>query len=275
MEVIPSRELNLLYIVLDIIFLTFFLALLIYQKKFTTVVWALAAGLLYFIVDYGIFYLALGTRSVEGANTAMFLFWLSMSYGITNFAWIWLWMKKDRHLFEWSLLIVAWWVTCPLLSQNFGGEATIFISRGTGSYHGVMAAIMFVGYALLCVYNLRQTEKSKKINILWLLIIGILVQFCWEASLLITGIRAPGFGPLIVNSLIETNLGMPYVYMLFVWITKNYTEDLKKINVVHETEQDSVPNVFGAASTPEVSVYDNNPVLADEARPDEERKVII
>lgn len=228
-DIIPSRQLNSLYIVLDILFLIFFLVLLARQKRYITVIWALLAGVLYFLVDYGIFYLILRTRQVAGADTFLFLLWLSMSYGITNFALIWLWMKKDEHLKEWILLVILWWICCPLISQNFGGPSTIFISRGTGTYHGAMAIIMFVGYAILCIYNLSQTEKSKKINILWLLAIGILVQFGWEASLLITGIRAAGFGPLVVNSLLETNLGMPYVYMLFVLITRNYTEDLKRI----------------------------------------------
>lgn len=229
-DVIPSRKLNNLYIWLDIIFLLFLITLLWRQRKFTTVIWALLAGVLYFIVDYGIFYGLLGTRQVDGANTFWFLFWLSMSYGITNFAWIWLWLKKDKHLFEWCFLIVSWWIVCPLISQTFGGAPTIFISRGTGSYHGVMALILFAGYAMLCIHNFKQTDKSKKINILWLLAAGILVQFCWEASLLITGIRAAGFGPLIINSLIETNLGMPYCFMLYGWITSRWTEDLRRIN---------------------------------------------
>ena len=42
-----------------------------------------------------------------------------MSYGFTNFAWIWLWLNKDRRLFEWSLLILSWWFCCPLLAGTF------------------------------------------------------------------------------------------------------------------------------------------------------------
>lgn len=85
-EVVPARSLNYLYIWLDIAFLVLFTALLVWRKKYLTVLFALAGGVLYFIVDYGIFYLALGTREVYGANPAAFLLWLSMSYGMTNFA---------------------------------------------------------------------------------------------------------------------------------------------------------------------------------------------
>lgn len=30
-----------------------------------------------------------------------------MSYGFTNFTWIWLCLSKDEHLPEWSLLILS------------------------------------------------------------------------------------------------------------------------------------------------------------------------
>lgn len=119
-EVVPARSLNYLYIWLDIAFLVLFTALLVWRKKYLTVLFALAGGVLYFIVDYGIFYLALGTREVDGANPAAFLLWLSMSYGMTNFAWICLFLARDKRLLEWSVLIIAWWIACPLLAQNFG-----------------------------------------------------------------------------------------------------------------------------------------------------------
>lgn len=225
-EVVPARSLNYLYIWLDIVFLVLFMALLVWRKKYLTALFAVAGGMLYFIVDYGVFYAALHTREVHGANTAAFLLWLSMSYGITNFAWICLFLARDKHLIEWSTLILTWWITCPLLAQNFGGPmGEIAISRGTDSYHGVMALIMFVGYALVIVLNLR-AEPDKRINIPWLLFTGIFVQFAWEACLLITGVRPSGLMPLIVDSLIETNLGLPYLYFIYKALSSRFGEDL-------------------------------------------------
>ena len=88
MEVVPSRDLNTLYILLDCLFLVFLGALLLLQKRKLTFLFGVSGGILYFLVDYGIFYLLLGTRQVTGADTALFLLWLSMSYGFTNFVWI-------------------------------------------------------------------------------------------------------------------------------------------------------------------------------------------
>lgn len=230
MEVIPARVLNGLYIWLDIAFLCFLLILLLIRKKYLAVLFGAFGGLLYFIVDYGGFYLLLHTRTVEGADPFWFLLWLSLSYGFTNFVWIWLWLDRDRHIFEWSLIIITGWLSTALLSQNFGaGFGEISIARGTGSYHGVMAAILFIGYAILCVYNMK-APKEKRAPLLWILSIGVLVQFSWELILLISGIRAPGFAPLVVNSLLETNLGLPYIYLIHRAVTHRWKEDLSPVS---------------------------------------------
>ena len=147
-----------------------------------------------------------------------------------------MWLSKDKHLFEWSLLILLWWFCCPLLVQTFAANQTpIVIQRTTGSYHGYMAAILFVGYLAVIVYNIIQKDRIKRAPIPWILTIGVLVQFGWEAGLLIGGIRSAGFFtveeklvPLIVNSLLETNLGMPYVYFIFIAVTARFTEQFQK-----------------------------------------------
>ena len=229
-EIIPSRVLNELYIFLDIGFLLFLLVTLLCCKKYLALLFGLGGGLLYFLVDYGGFYLLLHTRTVEGADPFWFLLWLSMSYGFTNFVWIWLWLDRDKRTMEWSVLIIAGWFATALLSQNFGGGfRTISISRGTGDYHGVMAAILFVGYAILCLHNIRAEDPGQRINLPWILAIGILVQFSWEFVLLIIGIRAQGIGPLVVDSLLETNLGLPYIYFIHRAVNRRWREDLTRI----------------------------------------------
>ena len=229
-EIVASRVLNTLYIYLDIGFLLFLAVTLLVLKRYAAAIFGFLGGLLYFAVDYGIFYQLLGTRTVTGADPFWFLLWLSMSYGFTNFVWIWLWLDRDGHTLEWSLLIVSGWFATALLSRNFGaGFGEIAISRGSDSYHGVMALLLFVGYAILCLHNRRAQDPSRKIPIPWILAIGILVQFAWEAVLLVTGIRAQGLGPLIVNSLLETNLGLPYIYFIHRAVSRRRGEDLRPV----------------------------------------------
>lgn len=236
MEIIAQRAFTPLYIYLDIAFLVLFCALLVVKKRYLTVLFAVFGGILYMVVDYGIFHLALHTRSIRNGDMFWVLLWMSMSYGITNFAWIWLWISKDKHLLEWSLLILVWWISAPLIADTFSqGVEPIVIQRTTGSYHGYMAIILFVGYAACLTYNMFQRDAGKKFPLLWMLAIGILVQFGWEFSLLIGGIRSAEITDwgqkittLIVNSLVETNLGMPIIFPLYCLITSRVTEDCKK-----------------------------------------------
>lgn len=235
MEVVAARQLNMLHVFLDITFLLVLTGILLYTKRYMAIIVGLLAGVLYFVVDYGVFYLLLGTRTVVGADPFWFLLWLSMSYGFTNFVWIWLWLNNDGKRLEWSVLIMSGWLCTALLSQNFGAATrAISIARGTSSYHGVMALILFVGYAYLCVKSIRaKNAGAEKIPLGSILVIGILVQGAWEFILLITGIRPAGFMPLIVNSLLETNLGLPYMYLIHKAVSKRRGEDFKPILTDH------------------------------------------
>jgi hypothetical protein len=225
--VIPARTITYGNILFDCLFLAILIVLLILSKQKLALIVGILAGLLYFLVDWGVFYHALGTRVVEGAHPAIFLFWLSMSMGLTNFVWIWLWLNRNKNLLGWSVFIVSGWLMVNLMAKNFFPDwGSIYIQRGTGSYHGVMALILFLGYAFLLVRNLFYGGwKGKKINILWLLIIGILVQFGWEFVLLITGVRNPGFMPLVVNSLLETNLGLPLMFFIHAAVCDKWNQD--------------------------------------------------
>lgn len=235
-EIIARRQFTPMYIYLDIAFLIIYAALLIYKKKYMTCTVGFIFGIVYMLVDYGIFHLVCHSRSISGGSLFWVLLWMSMSYGFTNFSWIWLWISRDKQLFEWSLLILGWWFCCPIIARTFSGSQTpIIIQRTTGAYHGYMAAILFIGYLILIIYNFAQKDSKRRIQIPWLLAIGILVQFGWEAGLLIGGIRSAGFAsiteklaPLIINSLLETNLGMPYIYLIFIAVTSRFTENFKR-----------------------------------------------
>ena len=231
MDYVVARELNTLYIILDIIFLVLIGFLLIKKKKWLPLFFGIAGAIIYFIVDYGVFYLILETRNVVGADPFWFLLWLSVSYGFTNFLWIWLFLDKDKQIVEWSLLIVIGWFANALIAQNFGSNFPIIqISRGTGSYHGAMAIMLLVGYLYVIIHNLTN-QSEDKIPIIRLLFIGIIVQFSWEAILLVSGIRPQGFNPLIVNSLLETNLGIPYLFFIH-----RYLKRVTQKNIENEIE---------------------------------------
>lgn len=237
MPITPTRNLNLLYIILDSIFILIFLGLLLWKKRYSTLLFALFGGILYTVVDFGGFYLMSHTRTVyiNGelagmGGTFAVLFWMSMSYGITNFAFIWVCVSRDKLLKYWIFLIVMWWMICPSISE-LGGEATITTSRTTGVYHGWMGVALVVQYFILAILLMRKEGRAPFVNILILCLIGFCVQFGWEFSLLINGIRpmnASSIKTLIVNSCLETNLGMPIIFAIFYFWRKRFNEDLTR-----------------------------------------------
>jgi hypothetical protein len=229
MEITAARTFNALYIYLDIAWLVIFAVILLWRKKYLAIFAGIAGSIIYMVADYVIFFLILKTRVITGADPFWFLLWLSISYGFTNFAWIWLLLDRDGNTVEWSLLNITAWIAVAMLSISFGaGFAAVTSARGTSSYHGILALIMLVGYLGLIIYNLR-SRKAGKINIMRLLAIGIGVQFSWEAILLITGIRPIGFMPLVVNSLVETNIAMPYLYAVHRFVSGHVREDLSVV----------------------------------------------
>lgn len=68
-EIIARREFSPLYIWLDIAFLLLFAALLIWKKKYMTVLVGALAGILYMIVDFGIFHLVCHSRSISDGHS--------------------------------------------------------------------------------------------------------------------------------------------------------------------------------------------------------------
>lgn len=104
-EVMARRQFSPGYIWFNIGFLLLFAGLLLWERKYMTVLVGAFFGIVYMAVDYGIFHLLTHSRSISaGYSLFWVLLWMSMSYGSTNFTWIWLWLNKDKHLFEWSML---------------------------------------------------------------------------------------------------------------------------------------------------------------------------
>ena len=130
-QITPTRNLNLLYIILDSIFLVILLGLLVYKKRYLTTLFGLFGGIIYTIVDFCGFYLLAHSRVIyingeiaSTLNTFWILLWMSMSYGFTNFVFIWLCLSKDKYLKYWLAMIVMCRLIAPSISK-IGGEATI------------------------------------------------------------------------------------------------------------------------------------------------------
>lgn len=243
-DIIPSRELNLLYIILDSVFLLIYLVFLLAKRKRMTVLVGALAAILYFVVDYVFFYKVTGSRtvSINGENATetqyfFYLLWHEVSSGFTNFTLLWLLLSKDKDIKIWVILVVGWWLLLPAIAE-LGGDRNIACARTTTSYHAPMAIIMAIGYLFLIIYNLFVAKnKAEQINIIRLFLIGFFVQFAWEGAFLLYGIRPwneNSIPTLLIDSLIETNLGMPYLYFIHKFVTSKRHEDFSRVALINE-----------------------------------------
>ena len=91
-ELIARRAFPAAYIGLDLLFLVLFAGILPWKHRYLTVLVGLFAGILYFLVHDGIFHLVCDPRTISPGNSRFWVAGLnvSMRYGFTNFAWIWL-----------------------------------------------------------------------------------------------------------------------------------------------------------------------------------------
>ena len=223
-DYLVTRSFNVLYIWIDAVLLLAFLGVLVRTRRRAALIVGLLGGVLYLIVDYGFFYVLLRTRTVVGMSVLPLEFWLSFSYGITNMAWMWLWFDEPGNRWEWSVLFPAGWLTSASVSQGLGGAFHgVQIARHVSSYHGIMVVFALVGYGWLAIHNLRHPDDRYSIRSA--LTIGIGTQFTWEAVLMISGIRPLAWRPLVIDSLIETNLGAPFMLLIVKALRVRYPRE--------------------------------------------------
>ncbi len=107
-----------------------------------TVLIGVLAGILYLLVDFGIFHLVCHSRSItEGYSLFLVLLWMSMSYGFTNFAWIWLWISKDRDLFfvvlpHFTVVVCLPAAFCDLQPCRYAADRHSAYNRGISRVYG-------------------------------------------------------------------------------------------------------------------------------------------
>lgn len=239
-NIIPSRNLNIEFIIFDIIMMIIFIVILLLKKQYLTLLFSLFGGVLYFIVDYCFFYLLLNSRKVfinnlEASQTFYFLYllWHELSSGISNFAFIFIGLSKKKAYKMYLFYIILWWFA-PASFSLINPSKNIYCYRTTSSYHYLMTILLVIGYIGIICYNLFN-KKDEKISILNLLIIGISVQFCWEFSYLLFEIRpynSSSIQTLIIDSLLETNLGLPYLYFICKFLNSKLNENLSRKEII-------------------------------------------
>jgi hypothetical protein len=169
-------------------------------------------GILFLIID-GVIWWNTGIREIDPSNTKIYVdFMMDFSYGLLAFSWVMIMFERNsvKEVLLWTLFLYVGWLLIASLSQLLPLiDLEITTIRHMRSLRVVEITTVVCGYLLLIIlrYNIK--------TILFIFWVGFMLSFMMESYLLITQIRPSGFELLLYDSLILTNQGIPYLFVIF------------------------------------------------------------
>jgi hypothetical protein len=209
-----TRNFHFDYIVLDALFLAAYIVLLIRRKRYGPLKAGLVFGVIMYVID-GVIWTAMGIR--EYRISAPWIkhvtdFMMDVSYGIVAFSWVWIAFEKKspRDVALWTLVLFGGWLLVPFASILVHlNDDPITTVRYMQSQVWLQIVVVIAGYVLLAA--MRYSYRT----ILYVFAIGCMLSFMMEFSLFVSGIRPRNLQVLVYETLILTNQGVPYVYVIW------------------------------------------------------------
>jgi hypothetical protein len=208
-----TRKFEFDYILFDALFLLIWVVLLIQQKRSVPLKAGIICAVVVYVID-GVIWTATGIR--EYGIPAPWVkfpvdFMMDVSYGIVAFSWVWIAFehKSLRDVLLWMALLFAGWLIIPFASRWISlVDAPIRTVRHMSSRVWLHIAVVIAGYAVLIALGF---EFKRIAYVFW---VGCMLAFMMEFALLVSGIRTPSWTLLAYETLILTNQGIPYLYVI-------------------------------------------------------------
>ena len=218
-----ARTFDMDFMYLDIAFCAIWM-LVLFRQKHTTALWfGLFGALVVFLADDVLWLRIQHTRFLDVPfNRDLFLLYFSFTYGMIEFSYVTVMFgaKSMKTVVLWTLFLYVGWMATALISQHASiDDRTIDIGRDMSNARIVQVAMVAGGYLLLLLlkYIWHPMKSLTFRRMLHLFVIGVLVHFGMEITLLASGIRpAENYvDVLLFNSLLEFNMGIPILYVLW------------------------------------------------------------
>ncbi len=221
--IITSRTIGVDFIYFDLLFLVIFIFFLVRKKYWLPIIWGLIGWGMYLLIDYYIWYIVMESRTYSGPiNPHLFFMWFTFSPGFAQFAYCFVMLEKRniREMLGFTLLYFLGWTAVGTLSQLIPLHDTVIeVARNMaeGNQRVIFIIISLVNVALAVI--LRLAKKIRWEDFIYIFIVGTLVELNLELSLLVSGIRLEqgtwSLGLMVVNALIEFNVGIMFMWLIF------------------------------------------------------------
>ncbi|MFX0027957.1 MAG: hypothetical protein ACFE8B_02010 [Candidatus Hermodarchaeota archaeon] len=206
------RVFDLDYLIFDLILFLLYIFVLVKQRKILPFFVGVLCGGLFLIID-GIIWWNTGVREIIPANMKIAVdFMMDFTYGLLAFSWVMIMFEKKnkKEIILWTMLLYGGWFMIASLSQILPlNDVEIITIRHMRHLRIVEISTVVCGYLLLVF--LKYNYKT----IIYIFWVGTMLSFMMESYLLFTGIRPSGFDLLLYDSLILTNQGIPYLFVIF------------------------------------------------------------
>lgn len=224
---IVTRTFGLDFIYFDLVFIALWTILMIHRKYYAPMFWGLVGWIIYIMVDYILWYRVMGSRHYTGPlNPLVFFAWFCFSPGFVQVSYVTIMFEKRsvKEIVSWTLLLYCGWTMVGILSQQLHMDDTVIrISRdmGIGSQRWIMGGLAVLNFLIGVI--LVMMKRLSWQNMFYLFLVGTLVEFALEVSLLASGIRLEqghwSLGMMVVNGLIEFNCGIVITWLLWKYLT--------------------------------------------------------
>jgi hypothetical protein len=221
---VVTRTIGVDFIYLDLIFLSIWIYFLIRKKHWLSIIWGMCGWLIYIFTDYILWYLITQTRDYTGPiDPFLFFLWFCFSPGFVQFSYVFVMFDKRnrKDLLFFTVLFYVGWIIVGCGSQLIPlDDRLIEVSRDMNianqRFNELIMVLVNIGVALILYFK----KKLRLEDVLYIFLVGTLVEFSLEFSLAVSGIRqAQGvwsFELLIINTFLEFNLGIVLMYLLWV-----------------------------------------------------------
>jgi len=208
-----TRRFQVDYLLFDTIFMALWVYLLLRRKRREALYVGLICGLAFYVID-GIIWTATGVREYELPAAGLKFpvdFMMDVSYGIVGFGWAWMAFehKSLQDLAFWTVVLFGGWLMIPFASRLVPlADARVVTVRHMASRVWLHVAVVAIGYAALFALGF---STRRVLYVFW---VGCMLAFMMEFSLLVAGIRSFSLHLLAYETLILTNMGIPYLYII-------------------------------------------------------------
>ncbi|MBY8999607.1 MAG: hypothetical protein KGD64_01710 [Candidatus Heimdallarchaeota archaeon] len=226
-----TRVINVDFIYFDLLFLSLWIGFLIRKKYWKPIIWGVLGWFVYLFTDFYIWYIVMGSRTYDGPiDSTLFFLWFCFSPGFAQFSYVALMFEKRkwRDIWLWTLMFYLGWTFVSVVSQLIPiNDTLITVTRDMNANKQRLSFGLMTLANVIIAFVLYFLKKIRLEDIVYLFIVGTLVEFCLEFTLTVSGIRILyggwSFELMVINTLIEFNMGI--ILMYIIW---SFTFNFKK-----------------------------------------------